>query len=155
MIPLPYNLLAYALAAVAAFLAGFGAGWEVNGNRHEAKLATMEADAARNLAQATAQAMATQASNQRRYENAIAEATWKAAANARAAAAARTERDRLRDQLAANSLALPGASCAATRDYASALTIVFGECADALAGMGEKADGHAADARALREAWPE
>lgn len=155
LIPKPYRLLAYAVAALLVFLAGFGAGWDVNGNRLEAKIATMEADAARNLAQATAQAMDQQAANQRRYQDAIAQANKRAASNARAADAARIERDRLRDRLAADSLALPGASCESARNYAATLSAVFGECSDAIAELGKKADGHAADARALREAWPE
>ena len=71
------------------------------------------------------------------------------------AARTRAERDRLRDELAASKRDLPGASCEAVRERASALTDVFGECAARLEGLAGQADPHASDAVKLLEDWPE
>lgn len=49
---------------------------------------------------------------------------------------------------------LPAASADAVRATAAAALVVFGECADEVERLAQAADGHAADARALSEAWP-
>jgi hypothetical protein len=50
--------------------------------------------------------------------------------------------------------AIVTATCPAVRDYATTSTSVFGKCTVALEGMARLADGHAVDAKALRDAWP-
>ena len=75
-------------------------------------------------------------------------------AMARSAAAARNERDGLRDELAASRSQLPDASCTSVRQYAATLSSVFGECAAETGGLAEKAGGHAIDTLKLQEAWP-
>ena len=49
---------------------------------------------------------------------------------------------------------LPAASADAVRATAAAALVVFGECADEVERLAQAADGHAADARALSDAWP-
>ena len=75
-------------------------------------------------------------------------------AMARSAAAARNERDGLRDELAASRLQLPDASCTAVRDHAATLNTVLGRCTDRLERMAEAASGHATDSLKLQESWP-
>ncbi len=62
--------------------------------------------------------------------------------------------DGLRDQSAEAARRLAAAPPAAVLEYAAALGAVFQDCRAAYGGMVEKADGHAGDVRAHREAWP-
>ena len=62
--------------------------------------------------------------------------------------------DGLRDQNADAARRLAAAPPAAVLEYATALGAVFEDCRAAYGGMVEKADGHAGDVRALRDAWP-
>ncbi len=74
---------------------------------------------------------------------------------ARAAAdGARTERDRLRDDLAASQRDLPGAPPSACIERAAALSAVFEQCASRLESLAGKADRHVNDAVTLEQAWP-
>ena len=89
-----------------------------------------------------------------RYQTAIAEretalAAARAAAGKSAAAAAS-----LRQQLDTARSRLAKADAATCADYATAAGAVFSECVTRYRGVAEAADGHAADARALMEAWP-
>jgi hypothetical protein len=87
-------------------------------------------------------------------DEAIRKQTARANANKVAAAAAATERDSLRDELAAASAKLPSLSHQACLARADALSGVFDQCAGAASRMAEKADRHANDAMTLDEAWP-
>ena len=62
--------------------------------------------------------------------------------------------DELRDQNADGARRLAAAPPAAVLEYAIALGAVFEDCRAAYAELVPKADGHASDARTLREAWP-
>lgn len=62
--------------------------------------------------------------------------------------------DGLRDQNATAARLLAAAPPSAVLEYATALGAVFEDCRAAYGGMVEKADGHAGDVRAHREAWP-
>lgn len=89
-----------------------------------------------------------------RYQKAIAEreqalSTARAAATRSAAAAAS-----LRGQLDTARGRLARADAATCADYATAANAVFSECVTRYRFVAEAADGHAADARALMEAWP-
>ena len=89
-----------------------------------------------------------------RYQKAIAEreqalSTARAAATRSAAAAAS-----LRGQLDTARGRLSEADAATCADYAATSNSVFSECVTRYRGVAEAADGHAADARALMEAWP-
>jgi len=62
--------------------------------------------------------------------------------------------DGLRDQNADAARRLAAAPPGAVLEYATALGVVFNDCRAAYAELVPKADGHAGDARTLREAWP-
>lgn len=70
------------------------------------------------------------------------------------AAAARAERDGLRDDLASINSRLATASVDAVRKYAAAANDVFEQCSRAYQGMAETADGHAADSLMYQQGWP-
>ena len=70
------------------------------------------------------------------------------AASARAAAVS------MRDQLTEARRNLAAHSPAAVLDYATTASELLGECTAEYQSLGEKADGHAADAAALIRAWP-
>jgi len=87
-------------------------------------------------------------------DEALKKANLRANANKVAAAAAATERDSLRDELAAASAKLPSLSHQACLARADALSGVFDQCAGAYQGMAGKAQGHLSDAMTLDDAWP-
>ena len=87
-------------------------------------------------------------------DEALKKANTRANANKVAAAAAATERDSLRDELAAASAKLPSLSHQACLARADAISAVFDQCAGAYQGMAGKAQGHLSDAMTLDEAWP-
>lgn len=88
-------------------------------------------------------------------DEAVKKANIRADANKKAAAAAGSERDRLRDELDAASRDLPGLPHQACLARADALSAVLAECARAFTGMAGKAEGHANDAMTFDEAWPD
>jgi hypothetical protein len=90
---------------------------------------------------------------QREKDDAIARAQETARTNAVAAANARRERDRLRDQLNTSAAYFASATHATVVDYATALTAVFDQCLREYLDMAEKADGHALDAATLYNGW--
>ena len=69
-------------------------------------------------------------------------------------AAVRSERDRLRSELAASRGRLSSASVDAVREHASALSAVFEECAGSLEEMARSAAGHASDSLMYQKGWP-
>ena len=147
-----FDLKTTAIAtAVAAVLAGL-AGWTANGWRLNAKIDRIQTEYAQQLAKANADALAKYTDMERKKQEALNEANKQAQRNARAADAARTELERLRQQLASGSVST--ATCGSVRNYAATLQAVFGECAASLEWMAKEADGHALDSRTLNGAWP-
>jgi len=71
-----------------------------------------------------------------------------------AADGARSERDGLRDELAAIGDRLSKASAASLRKYATTANSILRECSDRLAGLAREADRHASDSLMLQRAWP-
>lgn len=80
-------------------------------------------------------------------------ATERTKVHQRAAAGARAELDRLRDQLAATG-PVGSPACPAGPDGADPARSLLGACAAHLVELGRAADAHAADALKLYEAWP-
>ena len=138
-------------AAVAAVLTGI-AGWTANGWRLNAKIDRIHAEHAQDLTKANADALAKYNDMERKKQEALNEANKQAQRNARAADAARTELERLRQQIASGSVST--ATCDSVRNYATTLQAVFGECAARLEWLAKEADGHALDSRTLNGAWP-
>lgn len=146
---IPTNLSVTAIAAVIAF----GAGWTANGWRLNGKIDRMMAEHSQAMAQAGQNAMMESARLQKLKDEALNEANKIAQANAKSAASARAELDRLRRQLASSN-DLSAATCASARNYATTLATVFGECSTRLTEVAKDADGHAVDSRTLEKAWP-
>lgn len=135
-----------AAAILAAAVAAFGT-WEVQGKRIE----RLQAQHAQALADARAQAEARATALQETKDEAIRRANQRAIAQQNAADSARSELDRLRDDIAARDAkdaGSPGADAAAT---ARAL---LNQCAARYSELAAKADRHANDAVTLRDAWP-
>lgn len=148
LMPNPAIIIYAVSVAIAA-----ATGWTMNGWRLNGKIDRMIAEHSQAMAQAGQNAMLESARLQKLKDEALNEANRIAERNKKAAAAARTELDRLRRQLAsANDLST--ATCPSTRDYAATLATVFGECATKIGELAEKADGHAADSRTLESSFP-
>lgn len=137
--------------AVATFIGGFA----VQGWRMEAKIAEIETTNAAAVVEAT-KAVAEEATRlQGKKDNALKAAQEQVRKNAVAADAARIELHRVRVEADRATTAIPTATCTSVRNYATTATAVFGECTVALENMARKADGHAVDSKALRDAWPD
>jgi hypothetical protein len=132
-------------------------GWQVDG-LHDAAFKAGQAEVQARWDAATTEALRVSAlqtdSLQRTKDAAIKDAEKRAQDNARAAAGARTELDRLRKQ-AATGAGDAGTTHAACTEYATAATDVLGECASALQSLAATADGHVSDLRTFTGAWPE
>jgi hypothetical protein len=90
---------------------------------------------------------------EKKKQEALDEANRIAQRNATAAASARADAQRLRDQVATSDR-VSTATVASLRNYTTTLGIVFGECVSEVEGLAKAADGHALDSRTLRGAWP-
>ncbi|QNP60534.1 hypothetical protein [Paenacidovorax monticola] len=88
------------------------------------------------------------------YVEALNEARTRSIALGRDRDAARAESDGLRSQLSDAARRIADAPPAAVVEYAATVNQLFAECSRSYQGMAEKADGHAADVRALGGAWP-
>jgi hypothetical protein len=137
--------------AAATFIGGF----TVQGWRMDAKMAEMETINAAAVVEATKVVAAEATRLQGKKDNALKVAQEQVRKNAIAADDARAELDRLRSETDRATSAIPTATCTSVRDYATTATAVFGECSIALEDMARKADGHAVDSKALRDAWPD
>jgi hypothetical protein len=139
-----------AAIAVAAFVGGFA----VQGWRMDSKLAEIETANAAAVVVATAQVAEEAKRLQGQKDDALKVAQQQIRKNALATDAARIELHRVRVEANRATAAIATATCPAVRDYATTSTSVFGECTVALEEMARLADGHAVDAKALRDAWP-
>ncbi len=148
-----FDLKTTVIATAAALVIGGIGGWTANGWRLNGKIDQMIAKHRQDLSKATEAALNESLRLQKLKDEALDEANKIAQKNANAAASARAELDRVRKQLA-NSITIGSATCASTRNYASTLAVVFGECASRLTEVAKDADGHAADSRTFQRAWP-
>lgn len=128
--------------------------WQVQDWRLGGQIASLKATHATELAQAKEAALATERTNAAKYQGALNEARTREAALQRDVGRARAESDGLRDQAANAARRIATAAPAAVAEYANTVSELFAECSRSYQGMAEKADGHSADARTLREAWP-
>lgn len=145
------NAQAIVLAVAAAV--SFGGGWLGNGWRlgeqHNAVALEQSKASFRALENANAETIRIQEVK----DDAIQKAQEQARANAVAARAAGAERDRLRDDLAANRAALASSTPAAVAAYAETLGDVFEQCTREYLEVAAAADAHATDADTLFTAW--
>ncbi len=139
-------LLGGAIAATTA--------WQVQDWRLGGQIATLQARHATEAAQTQATALATERATAIRYQGALNVARTREATLQRDAARARAESDGLREQAADAARRMASAAPAAVAEYATAVGELFADCSRRYQAMAAAADGHAADARALSEAWP-
>lgn len=134
---------------------GFGTAWTVQKNKYELRISGRE----RELSQQAFKQLEVAHAETIRLQDTIDKAEQRARKResdlVRVAGAVRSERDGLRDQLRASALQLPQESDETVRQYAAALTVVFGQCTERLEGVAREADGHASDSLKLQEAWPQ
>ncbi len=149
---MPGMKLTLILSLTTALIAGI-AGWTANGWRLNAQIDRMVADHATQLAKANADALARYTAMERKKQEALDEANQIAQRNARAAATARADANRLRNQIASADR-VSTATVASLRSYTTTLTAVFGECVAEVEQLATTADGHALDSRTLNGAWP-
>lgn len=146
MLPLPY-------IAAGALAVGLLTGWTANGWRLNAKIDAMVLEHTQALQVATEKAAKETARMQGEKDAALRKAAEQVQRNVAAAAAARDERDRLRDDLTTGRFAMSNATNASLVEYATTLSSLFEQCTREYLVMAEKADGHAADAQGLFSAW--
>lgn len=100
-------------------------------------------------------ARAKESAWQTQLQKAQNEATTRQKTLAADAAALRTERDGLRDQLATAGRHLPGLTRPALERYTNTFGDVFAECVREYSGLAEAADRLASDRQTLIQSWPE
>ena len=142
------------IAAAGAGLIGSVAGWKANGMIMQSRIDGMVARHSEALAKANADALAKYTAMEKRKQEAVDEANRIAQTNARAAAAARADADRLRDSLTTASAGVSTATVTSLRNYTTTVNSVFAECVQEIEGLAKEADGHALDSRTLMGAWP-
>ncbi len=150
-------MIRYAAAlAIGAAMAWGAQGWRLGAQvqASQAALETLKREHAESLTRATGSALTTTLKWQKEKDDAIEAARKRAETAAANAAAARRERNGLRDELAKARLRLPSASHTACTEYAAAASGLLDQCAAAYQELGEQADGHASDVRLMIEAWP-
>jgi len=146
MLPNPY-LLAGAVAV------GLLTGWTTNGWRLNGKIDEMVLEHTQALQVATQKAAEQTAKMQGEKDAALRKAVEIVRRNVIDAAAARDERDRLRDDLAASRSAFTDATVPSLVEHARTLSVVFEQCTKEYSELAAKADGHATDASNLFNAW--
>ncbi len=146
MFPNPY-LLAGALAV------GLLTGWTANGWRLNGKIDEMVLEHTQAVQVATQKALDETTRMQGEKDAAVQKAAAQAQRNMADAASARSERDRLRDDLIASRGTFAQATDASLAQYTNTLSIVFEQCTREYSELAAKADGHATDAQSLFSAW--
>lgn len=158
---------AKALAAGLLLAAAFSAGWLVNGWRADARIAQLELAQSLQQLQQTRQAVADMAGFQTGFNDALANFQQTQQANARAQQDLgrvlldlRSTTAGLRGDFADLPARIEHANRGTLAEYASTCTVVFEtmaaggqRLAERGAEIAAKAEGHAADARLISEAW--
>lgn len=142
------------IAAGAALVLAFAAGWVAQGWRMGAEYAALEMRYATRLSQAQENALKEYARLEKVKDDAIREAEIEAEKNAVAAAAAARAADRLRGDVASLRASIAAAPRATVDQYAATASELLADCGRELADVAAKADGHAADVRLMLAAWP-
>ena len=149
-------------------LLAFAAGWAVNGWRADARIARVELTQSSKELQQTQQAAQDLIKTQQGFANALSTFQQTQQANAQSQAdlgklllELRGTTAGLRGEFANLPARLERANSSALVEYAAACTGVFeamaaggGRLAEAGAAIAAKAEGHAADARLIHQAWP-
>lgn len=139
--------------ALAAALTGAVGAWQVQSWRYTSQIEAIKAAQQQAVADATREARATESRRYQEIHDAQVKSVQRAVQSRRAADAARTSGDGLRDDIAAG-LRASEESAAACHQHAAAVSRLFGQCEADYRGMATAAQGHAADVMLLLEAWP-
>jgi hypothetical protein len=142
-----------AAAAAIALAGGLLTGWTANGWRLNSKIDQMVLEHTQAVQVATQKALDETNRMQKEKDDAISKAKQQARANAAAADAARTQRDGLRDELAASRGAFANSTHTSLTAHAQTLSVVFEQCVREYSGLAAKADAHALDTQILFDAW--
>ena len=148
------QIYALILSAAVSLAIGFGGGWATNGWRLGAEISQLQAQQAINLSNGLKTALDQTTRYQRTKDEALKKAESRAAANAVAAAAVRSESDGLRAQLESARSGIPQATHDSLRAYATTLSAVFGECQREYETLGRNATSHASDSLTLQMSFP-
>ena len=146
MLPLPY-------IAAGALAVGLLTGWTANGWRLNGKIDEMVLEHTQAVQVATQKAMDETTRMQGEKDAAVQKAVALAQRNMADASAARSERDRLRDDLVASRSTFAQATDTSLAQYTNTLSVVFEQCTREYSELAAKADGHATDAESLFTAW--
>jgi hypothetical protein len=146
MLPLPY-------IAAGALAVGLLTGWTANGWRLNGKIDEMVLEHTQAVQVATQKAMDETTRMQGEKDAAVQKAAALAQRNMADASAARSERDRLRDDLVASRATFTEATDTSLAQYTNTLSVVFEQCTREYSELAAKADGHATDAQSLFNAW--
>jgi len=143
---------------VATFLAGLAlaaaSAWHVQAWRYDAQIAGLKAQHAQAATLASEETARNFRAITTKYEGGLNAARTRETVLRRNADLARTESERLRAQLSDAARRIADAPPAAVAEYATTGNELFADCSRSYQELAGKADGHAADARTLIEAWP-
>ena len=137
-------------AAVIAALAA----WFFQDNRYTAEMAELRLEHADVVIKATNAVRTQERAISKTYQEALNAATQRETVSRRHLAAAARESDGLRAQLSDAARRIADAPPATVAEYAVATDELFADCSRSYQELAGKADGHAADVRTHREAWP-
>lgn len=137
------------VAAVAALAA-----WFFQDARMDAAVADVRLEQSNERLRAVSQTRADERAINKTYVEALNDARIREAALRRDLAAADSESDGLRAQLSDAARRIATAPPATVLEYATVVNQLFADCSRGYQELAGKADGHAADVRTLREAWP-
>lgn len=142
------------IAALVSLVLGFGGGWVSNGWRLDASISQLKLENSQELTKGLQMALDKTNTYQRTKDEAIKKAELRTSLYAASDLAARTESDRLRNQLAEANGTIGKATNDSLVKYTTTLGGVLNECQAAITGLAEKATGHASDVQTLMDAWP-
>lgn len=156
MTSLLYRIAVPVAIAAAAGFAGYYHGYKHAETRGLAELADYREDAARKFAASLDSARAAEAAWAKKLQESQDEARQREARLRADIARLRDESQRLRDSVATASarLRLPDTAAPTVIEYADTAGELLLQCTEAYRDLAAKADGHAADALMLHQAWP-
>lgn len=147
-------MYAYLITVVGSAAAAGLLVWQLVANHYQLEIANMKLAYQTAAHEQVLKAMKEQTQLQEKKDEAIKQAEARAARNAAAATAARTDADGLRADLASTRSKLSNAPVDAVRVYASALSDVFDQCVRKYQDVAQDADRAISDLQTLKDAWP-
>jgi len=147
-------LYTYVATAIVAGAIAATSTWQVQNWRYGTQLSKLKQEHSEAVMTAAKNALKLTEHYQEKANAALRQSEIRAAQNKRAADALRAELAGLRGDLAEVPDRIRHASREAVDQYATAATVVFGECAARYSELAISATGHASDVQTLMDAWP-